>query len=82
MQLQGVVPNVITYNAQISACEKGEQPKQVLKLFQVLQLQGGVPDSISMNSLILACSASGEWERVIGSFTDTGVSGLRGHLQL
>ena len=30
---QGVVPNVITYNALISACEEGKDPTRALELF-------------------------------------------------
>ena len=30
MQRQGVVPNVITYNALISACGKGKQPERAI----------------------------------------------------
>ena len=37
MQRQGVAPNVITYNAVISACEKGKQPERALEVFQSLQ---------------------------------------------
>ena len=30
MQLQGMVPHIINYNAFISTCEKGKQPEQAL----------------------------------------------------
>ena len=33
---QGTIPHVITYNAQISACEKGQQPEQALKLLKAM----------------------------------------------
>ena len=33
MMQQGVVPNVITYGALISACEKGSRPEEALELF-------------------------------------------------
>ena len=42
MQWQGMVPNVITYSAQISTCEKGKQPERALELFEVMQRQGVV----------------------------------------
>ena len=37
---QDVVPDVITYNALISACEKGEQPEQALKIFGEMKQRG------------------------------------------
>jgi pentatricopeptide repeat protein len=45
MQRQGVVPNVITFNALISACEKGQEPERALELFEAMQRQGVVPVS-------------------------------------
>ena len=44
MQDQGLVPDVITYNAAISACEKGSQWQQALKLLAEMQGQGLEPD--------------------------------------
>ena len=37
MQQQGIVPNVITYSALISACEKAKQPERALKIFDTMQ---------------------------------------------
>ena len=34
MRQQGLVPDIITYHALISACEKGKQPEQALELFE------------------------------------------------
>ena len=48
---QGLVPNEITYNALISACEKGKQPEQALKVFEALMQQGVVPNEITYNAL-------------------------------
>ena len=39
MQRQSVEPNVISYNAAISACEKGAQPEQALQLLREMQRQ-------------------------------------------
>ena len=55
MQQQGVVPDVITYNALISTCEKGKQPQRALEVFQAMQQQGVVPDVITYSALISAC---------------------------
>ena len=49
---QGVLPNVITYNALISAGEKGQQPGRALKIFEAMVQQGVVPDAITYNALV------------------------------
>ena len=55
MQRQGLLPTVITYNALISACEKGMQAKQALEMFYAMQRQGMVPNVITDNALICTC---------------------------
>jgi len=45
------VPNVITYNTLISACEKGKQPERALELFEAMQRQGVVPDVMPESTL-------------------------------
>ena len=49
------MPNVITYNAAISACEKGQRPQEALHLLQELQLRGLLPNVITYNAAISAC---------------------------
>ena len=55
MQQQGLEPNVITYNAMISACEKGQQAERVLQLFEAMQQQRLEPNVITYNAMISAC---------------------------
>ena len=55
MQQQGVVPEVITYNALISACEKGKQDERAMRIFEAMQQQGVMPEVITYNALISAC---------------------------
>ena len=50
MQQQGVAPDVITYSALISACEKGKQPEQAMEVFKAMQQQGVVPNVITYNA--------------------------------
>ena len=50
-QQQGVMPDVITYSALTSACEKGKQPERALELFEARQLSVHV----SFNAAIGAC---------------------------
>ena len=48
------MPDVITYNALISTCQKGKQPERVLELFETMKRQGVVPEVITYNALISA----------------------------
>ena len=49
------MPDVITYNAALSACEKGQKPRQALLLLQELQFRGLQPDVITYSAAISAC---------------------------
>ena len=63
MQLRGLVPDVITYNASISACEEGRKPQQALRQkpqqalhqLQEMLLRGLLPSVITYNAAISAC---------------------------
>ena len=68
MQRHGVVPDVITYSALISACEKGNEPDRALKLFEAMKQQGIVPDVIIYNALISACEKGQQPERALELF--------------
>ena len=50
-----LVPDVITYNAMISACEKCDSPDHALALFEEMKESAVKPDRISYNALISAC---------------------------
>jgi pentatricopeptide repeat protein len=67
MQRYGVVPDVITYSALISACEKGRQPERALELFEAMQRQGVVPDVITYSAMIMALSQckDHQWEQAV-----------------
>ena len=47
--------NIITYNALISACDKGRQPEQALEVFETMREQVVLPDVITYSALISAC---------------------------
>ena len=55
---QYVVPDVVTYNALMNACEKGKQPEQALEFFEVMQRHGVAPNMITYNALISTCGKS------------------------
>ena len=63
MKQQGMLSDVITYNALISACEKGNQPQQALQLFEAMRQQGMLPDVITHSVLISTCEKRKQLER-------------------
>jgi pentatricopeptide repeat protein len=68
MQLHGVVPDVITYNALMNSCAKGKQLKHAQKVFQAMQRQGVVPNVIAYDTLISACEKGAQPERALELF--------------
>ena len=64
----GVEPDVISYNATISACEKGMQWEKALALFYEMKGVGLVPTVISYNSVISALGKGRQWEKALEIF--------------
>ena len=54
------MPNVTTYNAATNTCEKGQEPRQTLKLLEVLKSQSLMPNAITHNAAISACEKGQE----------------------
>jgi hypothetical protein len=52
---QDLLPNVFTYSAAISACEKGEQWRQALGVLVWMQEADVMPSVITYNGAISAC---------------------------
>ena len=63
-----MVPDIITYNALISACENGNQPERALELFEAMQRQCMVPNIITYNVLISTCEKCQQPERALELF--------------
>ena len=63
-----MVPDVVTFNALISACEKAKQPERALEVFDAMQQQGVVPNVITYNALISACEKGKQPERALEVF--------------
>lgn len=59
------VPNVISYNAAISACGKAGKWEQAINLLLEMKKVGVPPDVISYNTAISACEKAGKWEQAI-----------------
>ena len=60
MRGAGVEPNVISFNATISACEKGGQWERAVSLLDEMRGAGVEPDVISFNAAIQACATAGQ----------------------
>ena len=54
-----MLPNVISYSALISTCEKGKQPKQALELYGTMQQQAMLPNVITYYALLQGFAATG-----------------------
>jgi len=65
MHHEGIVPDVVTYSALISACGKGRQSKRALELLEVMRQQGVVPKVITCNALISACEQGAQPDRAL-----------------
>ncbi|CAE8656583.1 unnamed protein product [Polarella glacialis] len=60
-----VVPNEITYNAAISACEKVGQWQRALSLLGSMPEARTSPDEISFSASISACGPGGQWQSAL-----------------
>ena len=65
MRSEGIEPNVITYSAAISACEKGKKWEKALSLLEQMRDARIKPDVISYSAAISACEKGGQWERAL-----------------
>jgi pentatricopeptide repeat domain-containing protein 1 len=68
MKDHGLKPNVITFSATISACEKGGQWKKALELFHSMKGHGVKPSVITFSAAISACEKGGKWEKALELF--------------
>ena len=63
MRKQGMQPDLLAYNAAMSACGKVGQWQQAQKLFGDMKQSGHVtPDTWTLNALLLAHCRGGQWE--------------------
>ena len=60
MKNSGIEPDVISYSAAISACEKGGRWEQALEVFDEMRSRGVEPNVITYTSAMSACVKSGE----------------------
>merc|ERR1712174_165257 len=60
MKRNNVWPDVISYSAAISACEKGGETAKALEIFDEMKQNNVWPDVISYSAAISACEKGGE----------------------
>lgn len=65
MRIEGLIPNVITYTALISACEKGQQWTHALQLFRDMRQDSAEANRITFNSTISSCEKGQQWLRAL-----------------
>ena len=75
METLGVEPDVITYSAAISACEKGRQSEMALELLERMKRAGIPPTVITYNAAISACEKGRQWKRALELLDEMKASG-------
>ena len=65
MKTEGIAPNIITYSAAISACEKSGQVEKCLDLLDEMKADGVVPDVIAYWTIIHACEEGGQADKAV-----------------
>lgn len=64
------VPNVVTYNALISACDKGSDPDRASEVFEALRGYGVVPTEVTYSAVISACEKGEQFTRALMIFDE------------
>ena len=77
IERKGTVANTITYNALISACEKGRMWERALELAREIERKGTLANTITYNALISACEC---WLDAKLSMPSSRWAGRRNHI--
>ena len=76
MAARGVAPDVISYSAAISACEKGGQWERALALLEQMAVRGVAPNVISYNAAIEALYAGQQHDDCCRLYRQASAGGL------
>eukprot|EP00973_Karenia_brevis_P028526 3931391-Karenia_brevis.AAC.1 len=63
MRSRGLSPNLISFNAAMSACEKGGQCQRAAPSLNEMRMGSLSPNAISFSAAISACGKGGRWQR-------------------
>ena len=61
-------PDVVSYSAVISACQKRGEWQQAISLFRAMPQARITPDVISYNAVISTCEKGGAWQQALALF--------------
>eukprot|EP00973_Karenia_brevis_P048957 6789658-Karenia_brevis.AAC.1 len=62
------MPDVISFNAAISACEKGGRWEHAVLVLDKLLNSGTTADVISFSAAMSACAKGGQWLHALSTF--------------
>ena len=62
---RSLMPDVASYSAAISACEKGKHWEEALRLLQEMLHRSLTPDVVSHSAAISACEKGKRWEEAL-----------------
>ena len=77
MRADGIQPDVVTYNAAISACEKCRNWDRVPGLLSGMRVDGIKPDVITYSAAISACEKCRMWDRVPELMSEMRAAGIK-----
>jgi len=66
------VPDVFTYSAAISACDKSQQHQHALQLVRAMQRHAIVPDVVAYSAAISACGKYQQHQRAYIAYVRCG----------
>ena len=69
-------PDVISYSAAISACEKAAQCERALEILDEMKRRGVAPNVFSYSAAISACEKGGRWERALALLAEMRTRGV------
>ena len=73
MESKEMKPDIISYDAGISACEKACEWEQAIVLLQDLNIKKLQPTIVTCSALISACGNGGEWPLALYFFDEAGL---------
>lgn len=73
MELEKIPKDVITYTAAINSCEKAQDWRTAIELFEEMDIVDGIkPNLITLNSVLSACASGRQWDLALKLFEDAG----------